>query len=920
MQDCFPPSLNYYNAHTTHTFNMNSRFLLIAVMLSAAGVFSSCLQADLIEAEPLSYQTIVAEFEQPADEAQTRTCVDVNNPNTSFIGLLWQNNDKIGVYSQDGNVRNVEFTNTTANNVPQTEFGGEMSGTPYYAYYPYSADNANSTMTAIKGDVLAEQPFNPETGTLVCDYKYGARVSDAGNTFKFKQLFTMLRITIDATETGLEGERLNDIVLTVTDPNGNSRPVCGDFTFDIINGDWKAGSNMSNKVTMPWTTRPELLKGESYVGFITMMPVVGVNDKITIEVSTEGHKASFTATSKVAFESGYFYDIPLTLKAFKENSDKFGYKEETITRPAIKEFKFEISKNNTKLIDNELVWNSSKHTASFSTDISKTGLKAEIDDVKDEIRLTIPYLYDFKLKPTFALEGGTKVVAKVNGVSQTSGESEVDFTHPVTYSLVNSEGGSRDYTVKITNTGLPVVVIKHSSSGSFSKVYKDTWAQISGGTPYNQFVDFIIRGKDTDWVEDDQITVYNPDGTVDCDAYGGVRLRGNTSQAYPKKPFAIKLKEKASVLGMPEHKRWVLLANWLDHSMIRNAVAFDIAHVIEYAWRNSGGVIGDGIPWNVNGQHVELVVVDKDGDAHHVGNYYLCEQIKIDKNRLNITKPYDVEKPGVDDYTQYGHLLEIDGNYDEPSKFKTSKSVPFMFKDEVTTGIVNSVKEKVQRIETNIYKNTAAGFEAAFNELDINSVIDQMLIFELAMNREYGDPRSFYMYMDKDGKLSGGPVWDFDRGTFQNPLKAQELTDGKGPEGSSGEDYRVKSYNEWLYWRDGKYQETDDYSYVWYRGLAKSAAFQAKVQERWAVLKPYLDMIPEMINQYGEELAVSFEYDSKMWPTTKNDIRKYKDDFNDWSGDETIGKWDDVIANFVEVYQYRLAGMDALITSGSFTK
>ena len=80
---------------------------------------------------------------------------------------------------------------------------------------------------------------------------------------------------------------------------------------------------------------------------------------------------------------------------------------------------------------------------------------------------------------------------------------------------------------------------------------------------------------------------------------------------------------------MPSHKRWVLLANWLDHSMIRNAVAFDIAHAIDSAWRNhkitaaETEYIGDGIPWNVHGQNVELVVFSKDGVGHHVGNYYL---------------------------------------------------------------------------------------------------------------------------------------------------------------------------------------------------------------------------------------------------------------------------------------------------------
>ena len=536
----------------------------------------------------MTHQIIVADIAEPEEAQQTRTCVDIKNPNTSFIGLLWQPDDQIGVYSQDGKSKNAKFTTTATQNEPQAEFSGEMSGTPYYAYFPYSSDNDNCEMTSLKGTVLAEQAFNPENGTLVCDYKYGTRAADGTNKFNFKQLFTMLRVTIDASETGLEGERLNNIVLTVTDATGNQRPICGDFTFSAIDGDWSAGSNTSNSISMSWTTRPALEKGKSFLGFITLMPVVKVGDKISIEVITEGHKATFTADSKVDFLSGYVYNIPLTLKNYAE-SGKFGYAEEVIERPSISSFVFEVAKNSKKLIGNQLTWNSSSHTPSFT---GVTSLPATVNNDMDEITLTIPYLYDFKLKPTFTVSGSGCTV-KINGETQVSGETEVDFTNPVTYTVVNNKGASRDYTVKITNTGIPVVVLKQSTSGKFDKVYKDFWAQISGKSPYNQFVDFMIRGKDTDWVEDDEITVYNPDGSVNLETtLCGARLRGNTTQEYPKKPFAIKLTKKKPVLGMPEHKRWVLLANWLDHSMIRNTVAFDIAQVVEYAWRQSGGAIG----------------------------------------------------------------------------------------------------------------------------------------------------------------------------------------------------------------------------------------------------------------------------------------------------------------------------------------
>ena len=78
-----------------------------------------------------------------------------------------------------------------------------------------------------------------------------------------------------------------------------------------------------------------------------------------------------------------------------------------------------------------------------------------------------------------------------------------------------------------------------------------------------------------------------------------------------------------------------------------------------------------------------------------------------------------------------------------------------------------------------------------------------------------------------------------------------------------------------------------------------------------------------MIAMYGENLAESYKYDSAMWPTTKEDIRKYKSDFNDWSGDETLGansNYQEVISNFITVYENRLDGLNTLITSGKFTK
>ena len=883
---------------------MKFKFLRIAALASAVMFLGSCVEEDVVGEDFARLQRISAEIPDYDDDQVSRSCVDVNNTNTSVTSFLWQPGDKIGVFTKDGKEGNVLFTNTAKKNVASTEFAGEINGTPYYAYFPYSEKNDGKPVTALVGTILSEQPYDLDKRTLSCDYKYGTRQSGTTGKFKFKQLLTMLRITVDASGTGLQGDRLNNVTLTITGKDGKQKPICGDFEFNAVNGSWKATGNTSGTLSMPWTTRPTLSSGKSYMGFVHIMPCITAGDILSVEVVTEGHKANFTATLNSAFKAGYTYNLPLTLKKYASDA-KYGYKETVIERPTLTSFNFEVSKNEGKLLDNELKWNSSKHTPSFS-DVST--YKATVNNETNEITLTIPYLYDFKLTPSFVKSSDNSKVL-VNGVEQTSGETEVDFTKPVTYTVVGAEGGTRDYTVIVANTGLPVVVVKHSDSGDFSKKYKgglDILGGNIGGTLVNQFVNFMIRHKDTEWVDDDQITVYNADGTLNCDVAGGVRLRGNTTQTYPKKPLAIKLNSKTSVLGMPAHKRWVLLANQLDHSMIRNAVGLGIAHVIEYAWRLNSSM-QPGIPWCPSGQNVELVIADKDGKYHHVGNYFLAEQIKIDDNRLNILDPMDIKKdPSASDYTQFGYLIEgaTKDKLDEPSNFTSNNGIIFQFKDELNSTILNQVKTKMNGIESNIVKGN---FAKAYEELDIYSLIDQMLIWELTLNREYGDPSSVYMYLDGAGKLSAGPVWDFDRGTFQN----QELAKS----GSNANTKRVKPDNEWMYWR-----KSSDESYIWYSQLAADPTFQQAVKDRWANMYPYLQMIEEQIRAYGAYLKTSWGYNSAMWPTNRADIRGFKSDFTDWSGDEELATFDEVINNLVNVYNERLAGMNTLITSGKFTK
>ena len=862
---------------------------ILAAMTSAL-LAAGCVEEQKHEPEQVGNAPKI--FAELVEEPVTRTTIDAAEAdNGGTLAVLWMPEDQIGVFStESGNVLYVNDEQTE--NVPNASFSStaDITGEIQYAYYPYGESNNGNTAKSLTGILPAEQVMGDR---ITGDYKYGelkARTAEGGYKFRFHNMFSLVRFNIDATGTTLAGQTLESVTLTVT-RNGAAVPVTGEFTFDATDGSYELGTT-SNELKTVWNK--EL--GGTYSSFASVFPEIKSGDKLTFAFRTSGYTTTFSVTSKVDFEPEMYYTFPLKLSVFASSADKYGYA--TKARPTITDFKFEVSKNAGKLLDNKTVWSTSWSSRAPKFE-NVTTHSATYDG--NNINVMIPYLYDFKLVPTFTVASGATVT--VDGQTVTSGSTEVDFTGGATMT-VSTADDYRDYKVTLSNTRLPVVVIEHDrTAGDFSEVKKGGVFGI-GAKTLNKFVDFMIRGKDTEWVETDKISVYYPDGTVNVDhALCGVRLRGNTTQEYPKKPFAIKLTSKASVLGMPSHKRWVLLANWLDHSMIRNTVAFDIAHAIESAVAVKSNNLAQGIPWNVHGYNVELVV-----DGHYVGNYYLCEQIKIDDDRLAIKDSYEdvIKENSAPTLADCGYLLEFDSKEDNDPKFTTDNNVPVKFKDDKISGttLAAAIEEKVQRIEDNL---DAGSYKAAYNDLDINSVVDQFLIWELTMNREYGDPGSVYMFMDGNGKLSAGPVWDFDRGTFQNQEKAEDL--------GNSESYRIKPDNAWMFQRS---QESETYSYIWYRQLAKDTEFQNVVKARWAVIYPSLKAVVNTIETYREPMRASFEYDSAMWPTSKSDVQAYKSDFKDWSGDETISDWDELVDNFKTVYEERLEGMNYLITNGIF--
>ncbi len=299
-----------------------------------------------------------------------------------------------------------------------------------------------------------------------------------------------------------------------------------------------------------------------------------------------------------------------------------------------------------------------------------------------------------------------------------------------------------------------------------------------------------------------------------------VRGRGNSTWAWEKKPYALKFPSKQKVLGMPKHKRWCLIANYMDRTHLRNRVAYYLgAHSkLDYTTRN---------------EFAELYMNDE-----YMGCYLLTEQIKVDENRVNISETD-------------GFLLEFDTYYDEDVKFKTASSnIPVNVKapdpEDISDTQLATLQDYLNRTDAAVQalRNGTAG-EDPCEYLDRESMIDFWIVFELMANHEMLHPKSVYFHKDSGGKLVAGPIWDFDYETLTDARRTGWIN------------YQTSSTFVWA-------QQN-----WWNVLLSNDPAFRTAVKSRWQEWYPFLKEVPEFIGQERESIAEAVARDNERWPDIK---------------------------------------------------
>ena len=265
-----------------------------------------------------------------------------------------------------------------------------------------------------------------------------------------------------------------------------------------------------------------------------------------------------------------------------------------------------------------------------------------------------------------------------------------------------------------------------------------------------------------------------------------IKGRGNATwdAKGDKKPYNIKFETAVDLLGMGKAKKWSLLANHLEDSLLRNAVALSLAQDMESA------------------SALDFRFADLYINGNYRGNYLICESVTVSENRVNITdleaaneaanpglrlsalkqkleenaspdlprmlKYTDIPKDPAD--ISGGYLLELEHFSarfeDEIAGFSSLKgnSVTVKHPEYLSKAEIEYIANSFSQMEAAIYSETGRNADGKhYTELlDQDSFVNMVLLQELTFNADFVNSSNF-IYKDAGSDLFfAGPAWDFD--------------------------------------------------------------------------------------------------------------------------------------------------------------
>jgi hypothetical protein len=351
----------------------------------------------------------------------------------------------------------------------------------------------------------------------------------------------------------------------------------------------------------------------------------------------------------------------------------------------------------------------------------------------------------------------------------------------------------------------------------------------------------------------------------------GVEYRGKTSFLMSdKKSYGFELKGKdgkdttVSLLGLPKDGDWSLIGNVTSKM---HGFGFDstmLYHVVSYEYSRMAGRYATHTKW------VELQI-----DGKYMGIYALTEKLERDEHKINVQSI-----KGEKDSISGGYILAIDkgyvkGNNRKSSKFNfdmsadatyteynsfrsqydyngkklnikpygppfhENKSLETYFTyqypkpDKISDEQKTYIKGYINDFETALLNDNFSKGDSSYRKyIDIPSFVDYFLLNELCFNLD-AYRLSTYMFKEKGGKLSMGPIWDMNIGFDEGNRLPKNVW--------------VINYNKYVQWDTWML-------HFWYPRLMTDPYYKAQVKSRWKELRKDALTTPRLLEVVDKQV------------------------------------------------------------------
>ena len=366
------------------------------------------------------------------------------------------------------------------------------------------------------------------------------------------------------------------------------------------------------------------------------------------------------------------------------------------------------------------------------------------------------------------------------------------------------------------------------------------------GTTYDDMLLAIKRPSG-----EDSRTRFHANEPFSLTGSGQIRTRGSSTQSFPKKSYRLEFQDEdgedkvKKPLGMPSESDWILSGRYGDdRALIRNEFTYQLSRDIgRYAART---------------RFCEVYVNDGNGPVSvddYVGVYSFMEAMKRDADRIDIAEL--AEDQNAEPEVTGGYIFKVDRGGPPNDTRTTGGGQSIVITDPPASELTDAQQDYLEDYLDDMRDSLdSADPETGYPAfIDVPSWIDHHMINMLMLNVDSLRLSTFF-FKERNGKVFGGPVWDFNISSgsddrFGNPPRASQPETWRGISGDRGTSFFENQTQRW--WGD----------------LFGNREFQQQYCDRWHELRVDAfsnEYIITLINSMADEIREAQGRNEERWP------------------------------------------------------